>query len=350
MSDNKKKAAKDLKEVRVPKKAKGAAKVDEDEVPIISLPELKKKYEAVEMLFATKSPPVATVTTFDSNASVASLPSIATVSSLSFAKKNLVANFDKAFVSLPSGASIVTPEKGTQGGVTSSFLSGLGLAADTSVSESHGIASIEGKKKVGIVTTSRLKAAILRTENGYGIAFRTESKWRDTGSWANKCFREDVYDDRKQWTQELNFISHKKFYWHHENQPMRDAKGYNINIYIACFQGKITEAVAIEIGKYVVTNVNLHKDQAKLAFEEQDYFWLSGVNEWANVLGFDVPYKLMVEIKGHPEKGYYAKNKKFIDSMFPLGCFDKALCDAMDAPPECLHPSFRVSEGNDESL
>jgi hypothetical protein len=164
--------------------------------------------------------------------------------------------------------------------------------------------------------------------------------------WANKCFRDHIMV-REKWTTELNFIPTKRFHWFHKNSPMRDAKGYNVNLYIACFHGMISERVALENGREVVRQVNKHPENACLGLDEDDYFWLMGDNCWSEILGMDQPYKYMLKQKGDTGAGYYAKNKKFIDSIFRYGSYDNLLREALDAPFDCLHQSLRSDENEE---
>jgi hypothetical protein len=246
----------------------------------------------------------------------------------SLPRKDLSGSFKKALL-LPSPTQTVTPQKEEKVIAPGSFLSSLGLEADKEVIESYSTSSGEGKKKVPFVGKSKLKAVILLREKGSGIAFCCESKWHDSGSWANKCFCDHVMLPEK-WTEELNFIPTKCFHWFHKNLPMCDAKGYNVNIYIVCFHGMILETVALEIGKEVVKQVNKHPENACLGLDKDVYFWLLGANCWSDILGMDQAYKYMLEQKGDPGVGYYAKNKKFIDSIFCYCSYDNLLRETLD--------------------
>jgi hypothetical protein len=191
---------------------------------------------------------------------------------------------------------------------------------------------------------SFLKCCVIDAKENSALVFRVEPKDPNSpsGSWGEKTMF-DAVRSHTDWVLKLHFDS-QCFHWYHENVPQKNAKNYNIRLFVIRVQQVPEDENLFQLAQHICKKINATQGNTTTTdFDKDHFFWLTDGAVWADIIGIDAALKQLVTVAtALPQDGFFETNRSLINCYFHAGTYSLELARWLHAPMSEIHPSLRA--------
>jgi hypothetical protein len=199
-----------------------------------------------------------------------------------------------------------------------------------------------------------IKVAIIKGLNNSAVIVMRCAPIVTMPNASNICWPEKVFVDALKnddvWTRQHS-ICRETHQWYHENQQMKNNKGYAIRLFTMFADNVPTNSSVISFCESVCRCINSsHGNTSTISVMPHNLFWLPNDSVWSDIVGAQKSVELIVGEKGEPEHGFYEENEELILTHFHYKTLNVDLANYFYAPDSALHSSIVAERNSNDDI